>query len=402
MSKALKNLRILDLTQYEAGTSATQILAWLGADVVKVEPPGMGDPGRGLGALTVGDERLDSMYFLNLNANKRSITLNLKSDRGKAIFRELLPKFDVVTENFAAGVMESLGLGYTDLCKIHPAIIYATIKGFGTTGPYSHYKSFDMIAQATGGSMSITGTEDSPPLKSGVTYGDSGTGMQLAVGILAAYVQRLETGVGDHVEVSMQEAIANYARIGLNQREFFGDPAPRQGNDLRGLAPTNAYHCKPFGPNDYVYIAGISGGMIERLLICLDRTDLLDDERVQTSRARRQNAEWIHSVIGEWMASRTKWEAMDVLQRHGVPAGAIFDSGDVFGNEHLRERGLIREEEHPTRGSVQLLGNPIRLSSSPTEFQPAPLLGNAGELVLAEELGLSIEDIGELRSQGVI
>ncbi len=402
MSQALKNIRILDLTQYEAGTSATQILAWLGADVVKVEPPGMGDPGRGLGARTDGDERIDSMYFLNLNANKKSITLNLKEEQGKKLFLELLPHFDCVTENFAAGVMDSLGLGYEELKKVHPPLIYGTIKGFGTTGPYSHYKSFDMIAQATGGSMSVTGTPDGPPIRSGVTYGDSGTGMQLAVGILAAYIQRMETGEGQQVEVSMQEAIANYARIGLNQRTFFGDPAPRQGNDLRGLAPTNAYPCKPFGANDYVYIAGISGRMIESLLACIDRTDLLDDERLQSGKARRENAEWIHSVIGEWMAGRTKWEAMEELQRYGVPAGAVFDSGDVFCNDHLKERGLVYEIAHPTQGNVQLIGNPVRMSGSKTDIKPAPLLGADGHEVFTQTLGLSEEALAELRDAGVI
>lgn len=402
MSTALNKIRILDLTQYEAGTSATQILAWLGADVVKVEPPGMGDPGRGLGALRVGDEVLDAIYFLNLNANKRSITLNLKSERGKELFFELLPHFDCVTENFGLGVLDSLGIGYEDLKKVHPGIIYGTIKGFGTTGPYAKYTSFDMVAQATGGSMSITGTPDTPPIRSGATYGDSGTGMNLAVGILAAYIQRLETGEGQHVEVSMQEAIANYSRIGLNQRVFFGDPAPRQGNDLPGLTPTNAYACKPFGPNDYVYIAGISGRMIETLLVCIDRADLLDDPRIQTAKARRENAEWIHALINEWMAERTKWEAMEELQEYRVPAGAVFDSGDIFSNAHLIERGLIQEIDHPTRGKVQLICNPIRLSSSPTTVTPAPLLGVDNESVLLDELGLSAEALEELRKDGVV
>lgn len=402
MPRALEKLRILDLTQYEAGTSATQLLAWLGADVVKVEPPGMGDPGRGLGARYAGEQRLDAMYFLNLNGNKRTITLDLKSERGKALFLELLPRFDVVAENYAAGVMESFGLGYERLREAHPPIIYATIKGFGTTGPYAHYKSYDMIAQATGGSMSITGTPGGEPLRSGVTYGDTGTGIHLATGILAAYIQRLETGLGQHVEVSMQEAIANIARIGLNQREFFGDPVPRQGNDIRGLSPTNAYRCKPFGANDYVYIAGVTGRMIEALLVCIEHPELMDDPRLQTGSARREHADWLHGLIGEWTAKHTKWEAMAALQEFGVPCGAVMDSGDIFANEHLKARDMICELDHPTRGHVQLLGNPIRLSESPPEYRVAPLLGADTDAVLAAELGLGEGEIAALREAKVV
>ncbi|MCC7366484.1 MAG: CoA transferase [Dehalococcoidia bacterium] len=402
MPGALERIRILDLTQYEAGTSATQLLAWLGADVVKVEPPGMGDPGRGLGARVIGEKLVDSMYFLNLNGNKRAITLDLKSERGKELFLQLLPHFDVVAENYAYGVMESFGLGYDRLREAHPPIIYATVKGFGTTGPYAHYKSFDMIAQATGGSMSITGEADGPPIRSGVTYGDTGTGVHLAVGILAAYIQRLETGEGQHVEVSMQEAIANIARIGLNQREFFGDPVPRQGNDLRGLTPTNAYPTKPFGPNDYVYISGVSGRMIESLMVCLGHPELIDDPRLQSGPSRRHNADWLHGLINEWMATRTKWEAMAELQEFGVPCGAVFDSGDIFSNEHFHARGMVREVEHPTRGLVQLLGNPVRLSASPTEFEAAPLLGRDTDEVLRAELGLDDAALEGLREHRVI
>jgi formyl-CoA transferase len=344
----------------------------------------------------------DRSDFQNLHRNKRSITLNLKSERGRELFCQLLPRFDVVTENFAHGVMESFGLGYERLKEVHPALIYATVKGFGTTGPYAGYKSFDMIAQATGGSMSITGTADGAPIRSGVTYGDTGAGMHLAIGILAAYIQRLETGEGQHVEVSMQEAIANYARIGLNQREFYGDPVPRQGNNVPGLTPTNAYACKPFGPNDYVYIAGVAGRMIENLMACIGRPELIDDERIQSAPARRRNADWLHGVIGEWTATRTKWEAMEELQAFGVPGGAVLDSGDIFSNPHLEARGMIREVDHPTRGRVKLLGNPVMLSASPTEFRPAPLTGEHTAEVLSAELGLGTDEIEALREARTI
>jgi formyl-CoA transferase len=213
MSSPLTGMRILDFTQYEAGTSATQTLAWLGADVVKVEPPGLGEPGRGRAA-----GPLDRTYFLTLNGNKRSIAVNLKHPEGRDLVLRMLPRFHAVTENLGPGTMESLGLGEEELRAVHPGLIYGTLKGFGTTGPHAHYRSYDMVAQATGGSMSITGTRDTEPLRSGATYGDTGTGMQFAIGLLAAYARFLQTGEGAHVEVSMQEAIASYSRVGFLAR----------------------------------------------------------------------------------------------------------------------------------------------------------------------------------------
>lgn len=401
MSRALNGIRILDLTQYEAGTSATQMLAWLGADVVKVEPPGLGEPGRGHAAFKPG-EGVDRWYFLNLNANKRSLALDLKSPEGREIFLKLLPRFDIVTENFTLGTMEHFGLGYDVLKAAHPSIIYATIKGFGTTGPYSGFKSFDMVAQAAGGAMSITGGPDTPPYRAGVTWGDTGTGMHLAIGILAAYIQRQTTGEGQHVEVSMQEAIANYARVGFLARELVGDPVPRQGNDLRGLAPTDAYPCKPFGPNDYVYLAVVSGRMLECLCIAIGRPEVADDPRIQDAAGRREHADWLKGMVAEWCAGRTKHEAMTELQRFGVPAGAVLDSGDVFSDPHLQERGMIDIVDHPTRGKVEILGNPIRMSASPTRTRPAPLLGEHSCEVLASELQMGAEAMARLKEQKVI
>ncbi len=400
MTGALDGLRILDLTQYEAGTSATQMLAWLGADVVKVEPPA-GEPGRGHAAFPPG-EGVDRWYFLNLNGNKRSLTLDLKSAEGRDIFLRLLPRFDIVTENFSLGTMEGFDLGYNVLKEAHPPIIYATIKGFGTTGPYSKFKSFDMVAQAAGGAMSITGGPDTQPFRSGVTWGDTGTGMHLAIGILAAYVQRQKTGTGQHVEVSMQEAIANYARVGFLARELVGDPVPRQGNDLRGLAPTDSYPCKPFGPNDYVYVAAVSGRMVEGLLVAIGRPELVDDPRIRNASARRENADWLKDLVRSWTAQRTKYEAMEELQHHGVPAGAVLDSGDIFHDPHLQERGMVHVINHPTRGDVEILGNPIRMSQSPTNMVRAPLLGEHSCEVLAAELGLCAEDLDRLRAARVI
>jgi formyl-CoA transferase len=390
-------MRILDFTQYEAGTSATQTLAWLGADVVKVEPPGIGEPGRGRAA---GPH--DRTYFLNLNGNKRSVAINLKSEEGRELVGQLIPRFDVVAENLAPGVMERLGFGYDDLRAVHPRVVYATIKGFGSTGPYAHFRSYDMIAQAAGGSMSITGTPDTPPLRSGSTYGDTGTGMQLAIGILAAYIRAKETGQGAHVEVSMQEAIASYSRVGFLGREMVGDPVPRVGNDLRGLAPTNTYHCKPFGPNDYVYIMVNTGAMIENLFLAIGHPELVDDPRLATAIARRDNADYLQSLVSEWTAQRTKHEAMAELQACGVPAGATFDSGDIFNDQHLKERGMVQVVDHPERGPIEILGNPIRIDYEATELVHAPLLGQHTEEVLRDELGLGAADLARLQESGVI
>jgi formyl-CoA transferase len=397
MTLPLKGLRILDFTQYEAGTSATQTLAWLGADVVKVEAPGLGEPGRGRAA-----GHTDRTYFLNLNGNKRSITIDLKNPVGRDLVHRLVPKFHVVSENLAPGVMEKLGIGYEDLKATHPAVIYATIKGFGSTGAYAHFRSYDMVAQAVGGSMSITGTPDTEPLRSGSTYGDTGTGMQLAIGILSAYIRMMQTGEGGHVEVSMQEAIASYSRVGFLGREVVGDPVPRVGNNLKGLAPTNTYKCRPFGPNDYVYIMANTGAMVEHLMVGIGHPELVDDPRIATPIARRENEEWLQGLITEWTSQRTKHEAMAELQACGVPTGATFDSGDIFNDPHLKSRGMVQVVDHPERGPIEILGNPIRIDHEPSVLTPAPLLGADTENVLCTELGLTASEIGALREACVI
>jgi formyl-CoA transferase len=397
MTTPLAGLRILDFTQYEAGTSATQTLAWLGADVVKVERPGTGEPGRGRAA-----GPLDRTYFLTLNTNKRSIAIDLKQQAGLDLVYRLVPKFDVVSENLAPGTMDELGLGYERLRELHPPLVYASIKGFGSTGPYSHYRSYDMVAQAAGGSMSITGTADTPPIRSGATYGDTGTGMKLAIGILAAYVRRLQTGQGGHVEVSMQDAIASYSRVGFLARENVGDPVPRIGNNLRQLPPTNTFACKPFGPNDYVYVVANTGPMLERLMIALGRPELVDDPRLTSAENRRENEAWLQGLIEAWTAERTKHEAMADLQDAGIPAGATFDSGDVFSDPHLKQRGMIQQVEHPTRGTVEIIGNPIRIDHDYTRLRHSPLLGADTDAVLGDELGLGEAEIAELHRAGVV
>ena len=397
MTTPLAGLRILDFTQYEAGTSATQTLAWLGADVVKVERPVTGEPGRGR-----GNGPVDRTYFLTLNGNKRSIAVDVKKPEGQALITKLVPNFDVVSENLAPGTMDGLGLGYEALKRVKPSIIYASIKGFGSEGPYSRYRSFDMVAQAVGGSMSITGRADTEPIRSGATYGDTGTGMKLGIGILSAYIRMMKTGVGGHVEVSMQDAIASYSRVGFLQREFVGDPVPRQGNYIRYLPPTATYPCKPFGPNDYVYVVANQAAFLEKLMVVIGHPELVDDPRLASTQARQDNEEWLMGLIGEWTSQHTKMEAMDVLQRAGIPAGATFDSGDVFNDPHLKQRGMVQEVEHPTRGRMEILGNPILVDGEFTRLQPAPLLGADTADVLRAEIGMSDREIEALREAGVV
>ena len=397
MEKALTDVRILDLTQYEAGTSCTQALGWLGADVVKIEQPGVGDPGRG----RARGETVDATYFITLNNNKRSLTLDLKSAEGKAIFLKLLPRFDVVVENFTLGTMERFGLGYDVLREAHPGIIYATVKGFGTTGPWAHIKSYDMVAQAAGGAMSLTGTEETIPLKPGPTMGDTGTGIHAALGIMAALWQRQRTGVGQHVEVSMQEAVTNFTRVPLIRREVTGDPAPRFGD--ASTAPSGVFPCAPGGPNDFVYIVANTLRMWQSLCAAIGRTDLRDDPRyADLGRRRVDNSGVVREAIEDWTRKHTKFEVAAILGKAGVPAGPVLDSGDLFSNEHLKLRGMLVDIEHPVRGSMTLFGCPIRLSESPVDIACPPLLGEHTDEVLRADLCLSDAELERLRAAGTI
>ena len=391
---ALEDVRILDLTQYEAGTSSTQVLGWLGADIVKVEPPGRGEPGRSL----QGSAERDSLYFITLNNNKKSLTLDLKSEAGRSLFLRLLPRFDIVVENFTLGTMERLRLGYETLRELHPRLIYCTIKGFGTTGPWAHAKSFDMVAQATGGAMALTGTDETLPLKPGPTIGDTGTGVQAAIGMLAALWQRQREGVGQKVELSMQEALTNYTRVPMTRRDIFGDPVPPFGDAQ--TAPTGLFPCKPGGRTDWVWVVVAGKHMWQALIEQIDRPDLLDADF--GSGITRQGSPEIREAIAAWTARRTKFEVMETLSKVGVPSGPVLDSSEVYSNEHLAERGMHIEIDHPQRGKVTLLGCPIRLSESPANNERAPLLGEHTHEVLCSELGLDEAELKELAAAGAI
>jgi formyl-CoA transferase len=393
---ALDGMKVLDLTQYEAGTSATQLLAWLGATVVKVEQPGVGDPGRHTEA-GVGD----SIYFLSFNSNKRSLALNLKSEEGRRIFLDLVARYDVVVENFTLGTMEDMGLGY-DVLKAHnPRIIYATIKGFGTSGPYRYFKSYDMVAQAAGGAFSVTGEANGPPMRPGALMGDTGSGLTLAVGVLAAYVQAQRTGVGQMVEVSMQEAVLNFMRTNLSHRERDATrPIPRRGN--RTVSPTDLYPCAPGGPNDYVYVFTATSKMLDAFFTAIGRPELLADERFATPAGRRQNGDELWAIIAEWTRQRTKWEVMETLGEAGVPCSAVYDSLDVFADKQLAARNAIMTVDHPERGPWQFPAPPVRLTESSVEVVPAPLLGQHTAEVLREELGMDEGTLARLLDAGVL
>ena len=395
MSLALADVRILDLTQYEAGTSSTQALGWLGAQIVKIEPPGRGEPGRRLGGRSDG---LDSTYFITLNNNKRSLTLDLKSDEGRQIFLQLVPRFDIVVENFTLGTMERLGIGYATLKEIHPQLIYCTVKGFGTTGPWAPTKSFDMVAQAAGGAMALTGTADGMPLKPGPTIGDTGTGVQAAIGMLAALWQRQRDGIGQKVELSMQEAVTNYTRVPMTRRDVSGDPAPPYGDGQ--TAPTGLFPCQPGGRADWVWVVVANRRMRQTLMETIGRPDLAESNGA--AGITRSDGADVREAIASWTRQRTKYEVMETMRDVGVPSGPVLDSGEIFANEHLRSRDMLVEIEHPTRGPMTLLGCPIRLSESPASHRRAPLLGEHTGQVLSEELGLAESEVAALAESGVV
>ena len=396
---ALDGVRVLDMTQYEAGTSCTQALAWLGADVVKVEAPEYGDPGRGVGR---SENKDYSAYFCAWNANKRSLALNLRSEGGHGLFMRLVPKYDIFVENYGPGVIERLRIGYDELSAVHPGLIYARIKGFGVSGPYSGFRCMDMVAQAAAGAFSITGEADGPPMMPGPTTGDSGTGVQAAMAILAAYVQRLRTGQGQQIELSMQEAMAYYVRTRAYIGSAWGTKAtPRTGN-AGGLPPVNIYPCKPFGPNDYIYLMPVNQDHWDGLCAAIDRADLLIDERFENTRKRIANGAALYEEVAAFTRAHTKYEAMEAIASAGVPCSACLDTAELHHDKHLTERGFVQQMELPVHGKVPMLGFAPRMSGSEVPMTRPPRLGEHTDEVLGADLGLGEADLAALRQDGAI
>jgi formyl-CoA transferase len=399
---ALAGVRVIDLTQFEAGTSITETLAWLGADVIKVEDPKGGEQGR-----SASSERpdADSYYFMLLNANKRSITLNLKDPRGKEMLRKLIKEADIFAENFAPGAIEKLGFSYEEVAKINPRIIYATVKGFGKGSPYEKNLAFDMIAQAAGGVMSITGERDGRPIKPGVTLGDTGTGLHAAIGVLAALFQRTVTGRGQKIEVAMQDAMVNYCRIAYSRQLLTNKACERNGNSVvLGNAPCEVFKCKPGGHNDYVFIytSRATNAHWERLCEVIGREDLKNDPRFKTPPMRGNHAAEINGEIEKWTKGFTKFEAMEKLGAMGVPCGAVMDTKELSDEPSMREREIFAEIDHPVRGKLTIPGWPVKMSDSYVKVTASPLLGADNTDVYNEILGLSKSDLDSLKKEGVV
>ncbi|HTN28442.1 MAG TPA: CoA transferase [Burkholderiales bacterium] len=400
--QCLEGVRILDLSQFEAGPSCTEALAWLGAEVVKVENPKGGDPGRKI----LSDDERDSFYFLIFNANKKSLCIDLKSPAGKHLVLSLASKADVFVENFAPGAIERLGLGHDIVSKVNPGIVYAQVKGFGEGSPYEKNLAFDMIAQATGGIMSISGYPDGPPVKPGPTLGDTGTGMLLAISILGALYEKSRTGKGQRIEVAMQDAMLHYIRLAFATQARRGGPLGRVGDQSisGGNPPCGIYPCKGGGPNDYVYVytSRANPEHWKRLLQVIGREDLIGDPRFETSQARNDRPKEVDALVTEWTSNYDKHEAMRILGSAGIPAGAVLDTKELAEEKTFYDRGVLQVMDHPDRKNYAVPTWPVRHDGAPPAIQRAPLLGEHSVQVLGSWLGLSEREIDGLAEQKVI
>jgi formyl-CoA transferase len=399
----LAGAKIVDLTQFEAGPSCTEALAWLGADVVKIENPKLGDPGRWL---RPGKPDDDPYYFHTFNANKRSMTVNLKSAAGLALVKDLLKHADVCIENFAPDAIERLGLGYDVVRALNPSIVYAQIKGFGEGSPYEKNLAFDMIAQACGGTFSVTGDPDGPPTRPGMSLGDTGTGMTMAITILGALYKRRETGQGFRPQVAMQDAMLHYMRINFATQGRTGRAAERGGSKLPGIsnAPMGLYPCAPGGPNDYVYImtSRANPDHWARLLALMGREDLIGDARYATPADRVARETEVDEIIAAWTRRHSKHEAMCAVGEAGIPAGAVLDTMELQNDATFEARGIMQVMRHPVHRPFKMPGWPVRIDGKPPELTPSPVLGEHTEAVLSEWLGLNAAAVAALRAEGAI
>ncbi len=409
MGKALEGIRVLDMTHVQSGPSATQILAWLGADVIKVELPGRGDITR----TQLRDvPNVDSLYFTMLNCNKRSVTINMKSPKGQEIFLRLLKQCDILVENFAPGVLDRQGFPWKRIQEVNPKLIYASVKGFGP-GPYLDCKAYETVAQAMGGSMSTTGWLSGPPTSTGAQIGDSGTGIHCVAGILAALYQRTRTGRGQRVEVAMQDAVLNLCRVKMRDQQRlkhgplpeypnkeFGDEVPRSGNASGGGQPGKALRTKGGGANDYIYVI-IQPQVWTPLMQLVGRPELIEHPDYATPEARLSRLDECFAIVEQWTLQHDKFEAMRLLNEADIPCGPILSMKDLYNDRSLRESGTLVEVEHPERGTFVTVGNPIRLSDNQVPVTPSPLLGEHTTQIL-EWLGYTAKEIESLRAEGTI
>jgi len=416
MGKALEGVRILDLSHVQAGPTCTQLLAWFGADVIKVEKPGAGDITRGQLCDIPG---ADSLYFTMLNHNKRSITLDAKNPEGKKILTELIRKSDVLVENFGPGVLDRMGFTWEKIQAINPAIIVASIKGFGP-GPYEDCKVYENVAQCTGGSASTTGFDDGPPLVTGAQIGDSGSGLHLALGIVTALFQRTMTGKGQKVSVAMQDGVLNLCRVKLRDQQrlsrgalkeypqyvnggTFGEAVPRAGNASGGGQPGWILKCKGYetDPNAYIYFI-TQAPVWDKICDVIGKPEWITDPGYAKPEARLDKLSAIFDTIEAWTKTKTKFEVMDICNPLNIPCGPILSMKELAEEPSLRATGTVVEVDHPVRGTYLSVGNPIKLSDSPTEVSRSPLLGEHTDEILAEILGLDEQAISAIRAAGAL
>ena len=414
--KALEGVRVLDMTHVQSGPSCTQLLAWFGADVIKIERPGVGDITRGQ-LRDIPD--VDSLYFTMLNHNKRSVTLNPKTEQGSKIFRKLIEECDVMVENFGPGAIDRMGFPWEKIQEINPRMIYASIKGFGP-GPYDDCKVYENVAQCTGGAASTTGFLDGLPVVTGAQIGDSGTGMNLALGIVTALYQREQSGKGQRVECAMQDGIINLCRVKLRDQQRlahgplneysqhgegvpFGEATPRAGNDSGGGQPGTILRCNGWetDPNAYVYFiaqAAVWGNVCD----LIGKPEWKEDPGYATPSVRLNKMKDIFASIEEWTMTVDKFEVMRRCNPLNIPCGPILSMKEISEEPSLRDTGTIVEVDHPERGTYLSVGNPIKLSESPVDVVRSPLLGEHTDEVLESVVGLSEEEIAAAHESGAV
>ncbi|GLS54993.1 formyl-CoA:oxalate CoA-transferase [Methylobacterium gregans] len=416
MSKALEGIKVLDFTHVQSGPTCTQLLAWFGADVIKVERPGVGDATRGQ-LQDIPD--VDSLYFTMLNHNKRSITLDSKNPKGKEVLWRLIKECDVLVENFAPGALARMGLTWEKIHEANPRMILASVKGFGP-GRYEDCKVYENVAQCAGGAASTTGFRDGIPMVTGAQIGDSGTGLHLALGIVTALFHRTHSGLGQRVDCAMQDSVLNLCRVKLRDqqrlahgplREYsqfgegipFGDATPRAGNDSGGGQPGRILKCKGWehDPNAYIYFI-TQGPVWEPICDIIGEPGWKTDPNYATPKARLPHLNEIFTRIEAWTMKHDKFEAMDILNKYDIPCGPILSMKEIAEDEALHRTGTIVEVDHPTRGKYLTVGNPIKLSASPADVTRSPLLGEHTDEILRDVLGYSEAEIAEIEHSGAV